>query len=551
MALANTLGISGSLGQVGERLGIPEDKRKFMDGRRLIKLFCSPPYHDRATDPVDWDRFIGYCVQDVNAEVSIFNRMRQYLPMTSPQSERAIWLLDQKINRRGLPVDRPLVDACCQIVEQDAEKNTGLLKLLTGVHNPGSVQQLKTWVEDQIGVGLPSLDKEAVDGLLADPALPPKVAQALRLRQRLARSSTAKFKAFSTRTSKDNRFRGGYAYFKAHTGRWAGTNKVQAQNLSGSSLGGETPAEIQKTLQDAIQCAMTGDLDWVGSMYPSVPALMSSLVRPVICAPPGRKLVVVDLTSIETIVLAWLAECNRILDVYRSGRDLYRVFASTVFRVPYDQVTKAQRKFAKPPILGCGFGLGGPGLKSYAGNFGVELSEAQSQKLVDLYRNTYPEIPEWWTLLKNAAIGATRNSLPKDREARRVVYCRERAFLMCALPSGRSLAYAEPSINVRGGLSYKGVHTGRWVDIETHGGKLAENNTQAVARDILAHGLLCADRAGLDIVGHTHDEIIVEADEGDDTVLPTLIKCMTTRPVWADGMPLFAEGWEGKRYCKA
>lgn len=587
MALARTLTFQGSLGQVGEMVGLPEDKRKHADGMRLIKLFSvlrpdASKNHDRTTDPEDWVRFMDYCRQDVETERAVFGRLRPYLGLTNGARERAIWLLDQKINRRGFPIDLELVEAAQAVDEENKQRQTALAQLYTGLPNPNSVQQLQSWLSDR-GLRLPDLTKTTVaQAIAACENDDPLAAQVLRLRQEMSKTSVAKFDAIPPRLCADRRMRGCYGYYGARTGRWTGGNGLQPHNLPGASLGGDTIAKMQEAIEAAVGVVKTRDVDLIDALYDSTSRCLSGLVRAAIRAPAGKQFLVADFSSIETVVLGWIADCEPLLRLYRNKLDAYKEFATHVFRVPYAAVTKAQRKFCKPPVLGCGFGLGGLGLVPYAKALGVDLGEmldelplgrptdrfgltpeekagAVGNHLVSIYRNAYPEVPAFWKTLKAGAFCAVQR--PHETvESGRVAYFMRGSFLFCRLPSGRHLAYPNakiemvqhPSFGGVPSLTYEGVNqkTRKWERLSTHPGKLTENIVQALARDLLAEGMLAADAQGFNVVGHTHDEVICEEDAAFGFDLDDLIRVITKPPAWAAGMPIGAAGWVGRRYMK-
>jgi len=135
--------------------------------------------------------------------------------------------------------------------------------------------------------------------------------------------------------------------------------------------------------------------------------VLSYCVRPVICAPPGKMWVVSDLSSIESRVLGWLSGCTWINGIFARGQDAYKVYASALFGVPYDQVTKDQRNYSKPPLLGCGYRLGGVGLVKYAAGMGVTMTKKEGFRAVKVFRDNAPEIVQMWYWLEGAITSAT------------------------------------------------------------------------------------------------------------------------------------------------
>lgn len=600
MVLAKTLSFSGGLGMVGECVGIPQDARKLSQGRALIKKFCGPKVktekhpHGRSTkltDPEAWADFCGYCVQDVIAERAIYRKMQPFVKYTHPDGERYIWLLDQEINKRGLPIDSELVASAIEVYGKNLKGLLAAIKSITGLDNPNSVVQLRSWLATQ-GVAVDSLTKEVLRDVLLRPDLSSHVRQVLLLRQEASKVSPKKFSAFKKRTSVDSRLRGGFQFYgAARTGRWTG-NGVQPHNLVGPTAAFAAPdtPQLQRKLAQAIKAVKQQDCELLTILYPSVTDALVSTIRCAIAAPEGQRLRVADLSSIETVVIGWLSGCDRILDLFRTGKDAYKDFATEVFSVEYDDVTKDMRKFCKPPVLGCGFALGANGLAAYAQGFGMNLSqlfedgdkwlidglknpedqtadtlseqekaEGVGRRLVNVYRRSYPQVSAFWASLKFASFDALTNASGFSR-AGKITYEYIEPFLFCHLPSGRSLSYFKPEARMQEHpkferpvktLTYEGIdqYTRKWCRLTTHPGKLAENAVQAVARDLLAAGLQNADAAGFDIVGHVHDEILATTAEGGPDV-EGLINCMTDAPAWAEDMPIFATGWEGSFYLK-
>lgn len=915
MAMARSLSFPGSLADAGEAIRLGTDKRKFADGKRLINKFCKPhPFSKKCptgwftaeSAPEEWLRFKDYNRQDTIAEREIFHRIRPYLPLTQTPFERRVWLLDQKINSTGMPVDRAIVDGALKAHEGYQKEMFRIMSAITRLDNPNSVAQMRDWIEQQ-GVTMPSMTKEVVRDTLLLKDIPSDVRRVLEMWQQTSKASIKKFHAFRDGTSTAGRVHDTYAYYgAARTGRWAGSG-VQPQNLPGSALGGDTLAEMQERLALAVQTVRQGDWKLLDLMYPSVTSALTSTIRCAITAPRGKRMVVADLSSIETVVIGWAAKCARILNLFREGKDAYKDYATFVFGVAYEEVTKQMRKWSKPPVLGCfagetlvlssagwkhiasvttsdllwdgvewvshggviaqgvketvdfmgvqatsdhliltgdntwspvgaclksdrlrlsalsqaslpllrtasapeglapttnavalaershaqqeptstgglhgralparnsgqaracanttasclttrfapcgqgamrrflvavttlatssfattvraaftsagagltgrissatsrnsqagttlpsnstagttaagtgsgtcewqlgkrtaatlaapgwfgtralltalrsftrashlptrtsqpspekygrgslrsgssstsrepaeretfdilncgprhrftvltdngpviahncGFMLGGDGLVAYAAGMGVNLAEmyldsdwdnlpaleswevdyteehrarAVGKRLVNVYRDAYVEVKALWYALKAASMKAVREQTTV--ECWPVIYEYRKPFLFCHLPSGRSLSYFDPKLEMRKhakfgdieALTYMGVHqkTRRWERLATHPGKLTENIVQAMARDLLAQGLINADAAGFEVIGHVHDEIITLTDVNSGLGKQQLIECMTDLPHWAKGMPVGAAGWEGNFYMK-
>jgi DNA polymerase len=332
-------------------------------------------------------------------------------------------------------------------------------------------------------------------------------------------------------------------YGASRTGRWAGRG-LQLQNLKRPLM------KAPEFWADLI----ARDPDTAATML-SLEDL-GSLVRSAIKAPAGKKLVVADLSSIETRVGGWLTGCRAINQAVEEGRDAYRVFATSWFGVSYENVTKEQRRLSKAPVLGAIYGLsahgksGDGGLKGYAAAMGIEMSDEVAESAVRVYRMEHPEIVRGWKKLETLAKLAIESPGSRMGSQEQVVH--EPPFLRWRLPSGRELFYYQPRVE-DGRISYEGQNsfTGQWQRIETYGAKLLENLVQAIARDILVVGIERYTHAGGKVIGHVHDEVIAEEDEWEaDAWLAKLIECMSAPVDWAPGLRLGAAGYVADRYRK-
>lgn len=553
MVHALGLGLPGGLNAVAAELGLAE--RKSDSNKSLIRRFSMPPRVPGAAQPGPedprWQEFVEYCRQDVRTERAVYQHLIKLRPL--PEHEWDLWHLDQRINARGLPVDLTLVRQAMAVDARNRTRSTDAVRDRTGVANPNSRAQLLTWLRAQ-EVAPDDLTAGTVKGLLTDDDLPAPVRDVLENRQQLAASSTAKYEALARATGTDGRIRGILRFNGAHTGRWSG-QLFQPQNLARGTL---PPLDVAT----ARALVREGDFELLDLLYDDHSKLLASLLRSTIVAPPGKQLVVADLSHIESVVLAWLTGSDSLLKPFRNGRCPYKEFATRLFNIPYDQVSKQQRNLCKPATLGGGFGLGGPGLQRYAAGFGLVLDSREAAKQIQTFREAYPDIPALWQRLTQATFGAVAHpALPgapgKVYEAGRCRWRVGRGYLWAELPSRRFLAYREPRVSVtqtqwgeREQLSYL-AREGKSLRVNTFHGKLVENITQAIARDILASGIrhACAD-PGLEVILHIHDEIVCIADQDDTGALERLIQHMTDVPDWAEGLPLKAAGWTGPQYKK-
>ena len=563
MQRAWALSFSGGLSDVGKQLNIRQDRQKLADGRKLVHKFCKPAPKSHNADryckdnaPEDWARYVQYNIQDVVAEREI----AMLLPML-PEREENLYRLDQHINDRGAPVDRELIETAVKLESKEKTRLKHELNEYTGLANANSLQQLTPWLEAR-GVEIPmsfskaenkmkkSLCKDNIEAMLKA-GVPEWLSYVLKTRMAVGSTSTKKWKAFRDYVAPDDRVHGMFQFGGAQrTQRWAGRG-VQLHNLKQGYENADEVADQILALDEATLRILYGDLL----------DMLANTVRTAITAPPGRMLAVSDLAAIESRMLGWLADCKAINRIFAEGRDAYRAFGSEYYGKAEEEITKAERKFSKPPVLGCGYQLGADGLVTYAEGYGVNLDEEESKRLVDLWRRLYWEVPEMWYWLLEACktVTETRHMV---FEGYRVRIHGDERFLYIDLPSGRSLHYYHPRIEMivppwggapRPTMTYMGKdqYTNQWKRITTHGGKITENIDQACARDVLAEQMLHGYNNGLDIVAHVHDEMVAECDEGHAaSTLAYMNQIMNWTPPWAQGLLLGSDGFITKRYRK-
>ena len=595
MVQALSHGLPPSLGQLGEVLGLPADKAKDKDGKKLIHLFCKPLPDNRilrratqATHPAEWERFRAYAANDI---VAMRECMRRMPSMNNTETERALWELDQTINDRGVSIDlglaRAAIDAVAKAqvdLKQQAQDITGGAVRST---TQGAVLRLQ--ILEQFGIDMPDLQMGTVEKYLADPAVPEALKELLEVRLQASSTSTKKYQTLINGTSSDGRLRGTLQFNgAARTGRWAG-RLFQPQNLP-------RPTLKQPMIAAGIEAIKAGIADMVTD---NVMELASSAIRGTIIASPyklmGRKkLVVADLANIEGRVQAWLANEEWKLQAFRNfdagiGPDLYKLAYSKSFGVKPEDVTKDQRQVGKVQELALAYAGGVGAFVTFAGAYGIDL-DAMAAKVLPLapelvveeadrffewtlrekrslfnltddafvacdtlkrvWRYAHPNITDYWkrlqTLVKQAL--GTRGIEYVDLGLRVKV---TKTWLLITLPSGRVACYPAPQIKDNA-ITYMGIDqfTRKWTRIQTHGGKLFENLVQAIARDVLAHSMPLIEAAGYKIVLTVHDEIIAETPDSAEFNAEHLSALMSTLPAWAADMPLAAEGFETYRYRK-
>jgi DNA polymerase len=544
MVLAAYNGLPLSLEGAGSALGLTAQKIK--EGTLLINYFCKPCKATKANGgrtrnlpghaPEKWERFVEYCRRDVEVCQQIHSRLARY-PVTP--FERRVWALDARINERGVLVDRELAEAAVAVDAAYTAERKAEMQKLTGLANPGSVAQLKGWLETR-GLYADSLDKEAVAGLLAE-AVDPTTRRVLQLRQLLGRTSTTKYGTMLAASGSDGRVRGLTQYYGAsRTGRWAG-RLVQLQNL---------PQNHLDAIGSVRELVRARDLETLELIYDDVSDVLTQLIRTALIAKPGHTFLVADFSAIEARVIAYLSGEQWRMDVFAAGGDIYCSSASQMFHVPVEKhgVNGHLRQKGKVAELACGYGGGVAALKA----FGAErmgLTETEMQQIVTQWRAASPTIPKFWRDTEKAARMALENPGQGFKLRCGVRFRRDGEALRCYLPSGRILTYWGARIE-EGSTVYmgQGGQSGAWMKKDTWGGKLVENIVQAFARDCLAVAMDRLDAAGFQICFHVHDEVVAEAPVGSRW--EDMAEIMAQPIDWAPGLLLRADGYETKFYMK-
>lgn len=546
-------GLVGGLGKVGEALGLPEDKQKNKIGSTLIQIFCKPGKKGRVTpqqEPQKWQLFKDYCKRDVESEMEIGRRLSAFPVPDFVQRE---WEQDTRINLAGVRLDIDLAEGA--IAYSTAEKDALMqaARTVTGLSNPNSPTQLKSWLERQLGTEVESLSKEAVADMLEDEELPIRVRRALELRQRLGKTSVSKYQAMVDSVCRDGRIRGLLQFYGAsRTGRWAG-RLVQAQNL---------PRNYIEELDFARDQVKQGDVFGLQFAFGNIPDTLSQLIRTAFIPAVGHTFVVADFSAIEARVISWLAGESWRLQVFRTHGKIYEASASQMFGVPIEKIKKGNPEYAlrakgKVAELALGYN-GGSGALINMGALKMGLTEDELPEIVDRWRKANPNIKRLWYQLGDAAMQAIQTG--KQTGTHGLLFSYEGdynsnlRFLTVLLPSGRKLYYANPFIGTNrfGNPSihyYGGKTGGKWGELETYGGKLTENIVQAIARDCLAETLRRVEAAGYQTVMHIHDEVVLDVPD-NRADLDAVVELMKLPIPWAPDLPLNAAGFVGKYYKK-
>ena len=522
-------------------------------GERLIKYFSVPCRPTKSNGgrtrnlpehaPEDWERFKSYCKQDVRTECDIRHKL-ETLPLKD--SEWDFYHMDQRINDRGVLIDKVLVEQAITCDLMLSEEMTKRAYELTGLENPNSVSQLKGWLEER-GIGIDSLGKKDVAAMIREidkNGLDQEALDMLKLRLQMAKSSVKKYQAADRYICKDGRAHGLFQFSGANrTQRWAGRG-IQLQNL---------PQNHISTLDEARDLVKMGCFDMVESIYGNTPDILSQLIRTMLIAKPGCIFTIADFSAIEARVLAWLAGENWRLDAFKRGEDIYCASASQMFGVPVVKhgVNGELRQKGKVAELACGYG-GAAGALISMGALDMGLKESELPDIIESWRTANPKIVQFWWDVERAAVDTIKNHA--DRQVGRVGFQFYANTLWIVLPSGRKLAYIKPRLQPnrfgRMAVTYEGLNAAnKWARGETYSGKLVENITQATARDLLAEAMWRMEQAGLAIVGHVHDEVILEVEK-DSITVDEVCGIMNKNPAWADGLPLSSAGYTGEHYFK-
>ncbi len=534
------LGLPASLEQMAKYLKVPQQKDT--EGKRLIRKYCIPKKNGSFCEEYegeDWQLFKSYVAQDVRAEMSIAEELAPY-PIAD--SEWELWALDQNINDRGVGIDMDLVRAALLLDEETSAAAKEQLKTLTGLDNPNSVMQLKKWLGEQ-GLQVQSLGKEQVTEILADAETPKLVREALLLRQATSNSSIKKYDMLNNATCRDDRIHGILQFYGAtRTGRWAG-RLLQVQNLPRGSL---KPHELV-TARDFVK---DQDMEALDIIWGDVPEVLKSLIRSALIPSDGHEFIVSDFSAIEARVIAWLAGETWVLDTFREGHDIYKATANQMFHLGgVDKVDKAMRQRGKVATLALGY-QGGTGALQAMGALKMGIKEDELQGLVNAWRKANPNIVKFWRRVEAAAKRALEFGTKVSLRGTGISFYVRDTFLMIGLPNGRSIAYANATLE-DGRIRYEGksMTSSTFQKLDTYGGKLVENIVQATARDVLGESMIRLEKLGYKIVAHVHDEVILDVPIGV-TNIDEINEQMAINPEWTEGLPLAAAGFRSDFYMK-
>ena len=554
-------GYTAGLEATGRALGLAEDKRKLNTGKALIRYFCVPCAPSKANgmrtrnyphhNPERWQLFKEYCCQDVVTEMEIERRLSA-IPV--PDFVQKEWETDLIINSRGVAVDMEMVEGALELGATVRNSLMTEAMQISGLNNPNSVKQLAAWLEEETGEEVAALRKDTVAKMLARDDNSPQVQRMLEIRQELGKTSTKKYDAIEVAVCPDGRVRGLLQFYGANrTGRWAG-RLVQVQNL---------PRTYTEPLELARELVKGRNLNALKAVYGSIPDTLSQLIRTAFIAPPGHILIDADFSAIEARVISWLAGEEWRLEVFRTHGKIYEASASQMFGVPLELIKKGNPEYAlrqkgKVAELALGY-QGSTGALINMGALDMGIPEEDLPDIVTRWREANRRIRDLWykmdaaavqIITQGGAVGVNNVVIAREFNYEQGTDC-----MTITLPSGRKLYYIEPQIgqNQWGSpsISYMGMDqtTKKWKRIETYGGKLVENCVQAIARDCLAQAIEHLEAAGLPVIFHIHDEVVIDCPPNAAT-LEDVVKIIAQPIPWAPDLPLGADGWVGQFFKK-
>lgn len=543
--LAAALALPRGLADCGEALGLNVDSLKDPEGKKLIKWFCSP-YKSKGKlvrrmpedHPEKFEAFKNYCLQDVVAHRAIHRKLR---PL--PPSERKLWELDRKINLRGVSFDMEAVNDAIAIREKYKKVLLDEVEDITlgELENISSVNQFKDYFLRTFGIELENTQKEYLKTWL-DEDIDPEARRLLEIRLSIAKASLAKYDKLLG-VAPFGVARGLLRYHGAATGRWSG-NLFQPQNL---------PRPDFDDTDLCIEFFPKRDPEEIELLFGDPLEALSSCLRGMIKARDGHRLIVSDFSQIESRVLAWLARDVGKLKAYEDGDDIYKRNAAAAFKVPYSEVTKDQRTIGKVIELACGYQGSVGAFQQFANVYGLVIPDDEAKVLIDAWRTGNPKVVSYWYAIEAAAVKAVAEPGVVSTH-HNVAFKVQGSFLFCRLPSGRLLSYHRPHLKegrygMQVGFYNVNSVTRKYGRETTYGGKLVENITQAVARDLMAERMIELDERGYPLLLTVHDEIIAEAPNGFGS-LDEFNEIMKTVPEWAAGIPIDVDGFEAGRYRK-
>ena len=554
-AKCRSAGLPGKMEDAAKALGLPIQKD--LDGAKTMLSLSKPRKPSKknkdkrwtpATRPEKFQKLYEYCGTDVEVMILI----DEMLPDLIPEEQR-LWRQDYIINNRGLMVDTVAIRRALDLRKIVVDRAEHRCLTRTGL-TTGQRDKVMEFCAAN-GVPLADYTADTIAYCLARKDIPDLVREVLRARQIVSRTSTNKYKAMADGVCGDGRLRGTFMFYGAGTGRWSG-KFFQPHNLSSGDRG--------MSMEAAVDTLLDSSLEVIELLYGDPMDYLSNIVRGMIVAADGHELLVCDYAGIEARVIQWLAGHTSALDIFLSGKDPYRVLAAAIFGLTYEEIGKNsyERKVGKQGVLGLGFAMGWRKFLSYCIQRRLDITEELSRRTVNIFRDQNAAVVDFWKQLNNAAIEAIETPGEWVVANDKIRFHCNKTWLYMELPSGRRLSYFMPTVQEEvvkteeysfksKVIRFYGVdtETRRWAQTKTYGGKLAENATQAVARDLLSGAILRLEDQGKPVVLHVHDEPVIEVPIGTVTI-PEMETIMCDAPSWATGLPIKAEGFICQRYQK-
>lgn len=556
MTLAFSMGLPGSLNDASAAVGI--EIGKDMEGHRVMMQLCKPRDTIKG-DPIWWtekehpekyQKLYKYCAQDVEVERFLFKRLRQLNPL-----EKKIWVVDQKINDRGIGVDVKAAKEALDIVEHEKTRLNNLMAKVTrgSVPTCTSNTALLRWL-NSLGIVSDSVDKASLSNILKRSGLYSEVRTALLLRREAAKTSTSKLKSM-LEAQHEGRIRGTLQYHAAATGRWGG-RKIQPQNFKRPDLKQEEIEEVFKILHNT-KTSTKDKTDEIGLFFGQPMNVISSCLRGFLIPKEGCDYIGCDFKAIEAVITAWVAREECLLKLFRDREDPYIDAASSIYACAKEQIDSTRRQVGKVAVLSLGFGGGKGAFQLMAKGYGIKVSDDEAEKIKKAWRAKNPNVVSTWYALENAAIKAIRTG--ERVSVGKVSYKKNGSFLLCTLPSGRDIVYPYPKLELKDTPwnEKKTAITSMWVSSKSRKwerrtlwyGILMENVVQGIARDVLVNALMNFEGAGYETVMHVHDEVLLEVEKGVSSP-STVENIAVMSPQWGPDIPIDAEAWRGVRYQK-
>ena len=560
-AMARRAALPAALDKCGAALGL--DQTKYARGSALMKMFSIPnkktgEYTMPYDDPEAFREYGHYCKQDVRSEQAIHQALKAF---EMKGDTLATFLVDAKLNDRGVPVNVPALIKTQKLIEEVQTDYVAQFNAIVGL-NPTQRQKVLDWLNER-GYPADNLQSVTVHKWLDNPSWSddcPEALRALQLREYTSYAAVTKIKTMLHCACEDGMVRGTLMYYGAHTGRWSG-RLIQTQNLKRPTIK-DTHRAYEMLCEGACR-------DHIELMYGNPLEMISSCVRHFIKF-PDHDFIQADYAAVEARIVCWLADQVDALDRFRDNIDSYVDMASMVFSKSVASINGDERWLGKQTVLGCGFGMAAKTFydqcKKLAAAFnikGLSVTKQLAKASIKAFRTKYDKVSALWGKFERAATNAVKNPGRKYDAGSKVwfscVTTAGKQFLVMKLPSGRSIVYPEPKIEQKK-KTYTDIdgetHTmigdcitfwgqipnsSRFGRISTYGAMLVENATQGVAADLMAHGTCVAEARGFEIATLIHDEALAKHDLSKGQTPDAFAEALTDLPCWAAGLPLKAE----------